>query len=200
MIKAVFFDFGGVIADEGWEKGLRDIAGEQGFEPEQFFADACDVLWGTGYMYGRATEDEFWTKFGERYDFKMTVDEMRQIIFDRFKIRPEVIELIKKIGKTDYRLAILSDQVNWLDEFNEKYGFYDLFEKVYNSYYLGKGKKDRTVFPEVCADFSVKPDEVLFVDDNAGHIERAKNEGLQIVHFVDYIRNIKDIEVILCLS
>ncbi len=31
-------------------------------------------------MYGRATEDEFWAKFGERYNFKMTVDEMRNLI------------------------------------------------------------------------------------------------------------------------
>ncbi len=93
--------------------------------------------------------------------------------------------------------------MNWLDEFDAEHGFYRLFEKkVYNSYYMGKGKKkDQTVFREVCGDFGVNPEEVLFVDDNAGHIERATNEGLQVLHFADYKKkNIKDIEVLLCLS
>jgi len=197
MIKAVFFDFGGVIADEGWENGLRDIAAAQGFEPEQFFKDACDVLWDTGYMYGRATEAEFWDGFSRLYDFSMTVEDMRQVIFDRFTMRPPVLDLVKKIGDAGFRLAILSDQVNWLDEFNDRYGFFKLFEKVYNSYHMGKGKKDQTVFSDVCKDFGVEPSHALFVDDNAGHIERAANMGLQTVHFTDVHAKIIEIEKLL---
>lgn len=197
MVKAVFFDFGGVIAEEGWENGLRDIAVKHGFEPEKFFADACDVLWSTGYMYGRATEDDFWKGFAERYQFSMTDDEMRGVIFTRFAIRPDVIRLIEKIGKAGYRLAILSDQTNWLDQLNERHGFFVLFEKVYNSYHLGKGKKDITVFKEVCDDFGVEQENALFVDDNAGHIERAAKSGMQTLHFSSPSANIKELEQML---
>jgi putative hydrolase of the HAD superfamily len=198
MIESVFFDFGGVIAEEGWVNGLKDIAEKHGFEPAKFFDDACEVLWTTGYMYGRATEDEFWEKLSAIYDFEMSVEDMRQQIFDRFIIRGEVLALIEKIrlsGK--YRLAILSDQTNWLEEFNEMYGFFGYFERVYNSYNLGKGKKDQSVFPEVCADFGVDPEKVLFVDDNASHIERAKNEGLQVYHFADWQNDVQEIEKLL---
>lgn len=199
MIKAVFFDFGGVIAEEGWENGLKDIALFHQFDGKKFFDDACDVLWSTGYMYGRATEVEFWEGLGERYHFSMDVDQMRRQIFDRFRVRPQVIELIEDIKDAGYRLAILSDQTNWLDTLNEEYQFYPLFEKIYNSYYLGKGKKDISVFTEVCADFGVKPSEVLFVDDNAGHIERAEQSGLSVCHFNDVENKILEIEKLLNL-
>lgn len=197
MIKAVFFDFGGVIAEEGWENGLRHIADFHYFDPDGFFADACDVLWSTGYMYGRASEDDFWHGISQRYEFEMTQNDMRRVIFDRFRIRPYMLELIKEIGSNGFRLAILSDQTNWLDDINSEHGFFDLFEKVYNSYHLGKGKKDETVFPEVCADFGVKPEESLFVDDNAGHIERAVKKGMKTVHFDEPKLKIKVIKELL---
>ncbi|TCK59992.1 HAD family hydrolase [Seleniivibrio woodruffii] len=199
MIKVVFFDFGGVIADEGWEKGLTEIAGIHGFDPGKFFEDACDVLWSTGYMYGRADEDTFWRLFAERYEFKMTRDEMRRVIFDRFAIRPQVIELIKRVNEAGLRTAILSDQVNWLDEFNDMYGFFGLFEKVYNSYRLGIGKKHPEIFPMVCAEMGIEPAEALFVDDNEGHIGRAKACGLNTVLFKDAADGIREIETIISI-
>jgi len=194
MIKAVFFDFGGVIAEEGWENGLSDISVFHGFDGKKFFDDACDVLWSTGYMYGRATEEQFWSELSARYRFRMTVDEMRRAVFDRFTIREEMLELIRDIGEKNYRLAILSDQTNWLDEFDSRHGFFKLFERVYNSYHLGKGKGDITVFAEVCADFGEEPQNVLFVDDNAGHIERAKKSGLKVCHFDNVDVKIKELK------
>lgn len=196
MIKAVFFDFGGVIAEEGWQNGLYDIADFHGFDRSKFFDDACDVLWNTGYMYGRASEEEFWSGLAERYVLTMTPAQMREQIFIRFSIRPQVIKLIGQIKNAGYRLAILSDQTNWLDELNEQHQFFNLFEKVYNSYHLGKGKKDITIFGEVCEDFGEKPEQVLFVDDNKGHIERAEQKGLQTCHFTD-VTKIDEIEKIL---
>jgi len=197
MIEVVFFDFGGVLAEEGWVNGLTDIAHHHGFNPAEFFDDACDVLWTTGYMYGRASEDEFWEKFAERYNFIMSVDLMRDAIFNKFILRNEMFDLVKDIAESGYRVAILSDQTNWLDVFDEKYDFFRMFEKVYNSYHLGKGKKDITLFPEVCEEMGVKPENALFVDDNDGHIERAKESGLQTVYFDDVENNMKEIRDLL---
>lgn len=194
MIKVVFFDFGGVMADEGWVNGLTDIAHHHGFLPHKFFDDACDVLWSTGYMYGRADEATFWERLGERYDFKMSVDEMRNVIFSRFTMRPKVIGLIEQVNAAGYRTAILSDQTNWLEEFDDRYDFFRLFERVFNSYELGIGKKMPEVFPLVCKEMGVEPQEALFVDDNEGHIGRAKACGLNTVYFIDADEGIKEIE------
>lgn len=197
MYKVVFFDFGGVIAEEGWEQGLKEIAEAHGFYPPMFFDDACDVLWSTGYMYGRAVEETFWSRLSERYRFNMTADEMRQIIFDRFVIRHEVLDLVDEISEKGYRTAILSDQTNWLSEFNLKYGIFEYFDRIFNSYDLGIGKKDQRVFPLVCKEMGIEPADALFVDDNAGHIERAQAAGLGTVHFTDPVTGMKTVRDLL---
>ncbi|MGE4267412.1 MAG: HAD family hydrolase [Deferribacterales bacterium] len=194
MIKVVFFDFGGVMADEGWVNGLTDIANHHGFSPDKFFDDACDVLWSTGYMYGRADEATFWLRLGERYEFNMSVDEMRNVIFGRFTMRPKVLEFIKRVAAAGYRTAILSDQTNWLEEFDDRFDFFRLFERVFNSYSLGTGKKFPEVFPLVCKEMGIEPQEALFVDDNEGHIGRAKVCGLNTVLFTDPDRGIEEIK------
>lgn len=197
MTDVVFFDFGGVIAEEGWVNGLTDIAHHHGFLPHEFFHDACDVLWGTGYMYGRASEKTFWETLGKRYDFRMTSEEMRTVILTRFVIRPKVIELIQKIKNKGYRMAILSDQTNWLDELDARYGFFRLFDRVFNSYHMGTGKKSAGVFPLVCGEMGADIKNCLFVDDSEGHIQRAKSCGMQTVLFDDAETKIREIETIL---
>jgi len=41
------------------------------------------------------------------------------------------------------------------------------------------------VFIDVCSAIRVVPEETLFIDDNRNHIERARGQGLQTIHFVD---------------
>jgi len=53
------------------------------------------------------------------------------------------------------------------------------FDEVFNSYRIGKSKRDGSVFSDVCSALGVAPSTALFVDDNPGHIERAKEKGLQ---------------------
>jgi putative hydrolase of the HAD superfamily len=37
MIKAVLFDFGGVLAEEGFREGLKAIGVKNGLDPDDFF-------------------------------------------------------------------------------------------------------------------------------------------------------------------
>jgi putative hydrolase of the HAD superfamily len=48
---------------------------------------------------------------------------------------------------------------------------------------MHKSKRDPQVFSDVCETLGVRPGDALFVDDNAGHIERASSRGLNTIHF-----------------
>jgi putative hydrolase of the HAD superfamily len=43
MINAVVFDFGGVLAEEGFMEGLKAIARKNGLNPDEFFKIAIDI-------------------------------------------------------------------------------------------------------------------------------------------------------------
>lgn len=105
-----------------------------------------------------------------------------------------MIKDVKKLKAAGYITAILSDQTNWLDEIDTKTPFFYNFDYIFNSFKLNKGKRDPTVFRDVCDAMELRPEEVIFIDDNLDNIERAQGEGLQVIHFSDienFIKNIK---------
>jgi putative hydrolase of the HAD superfamily len=53
MIKAVIFDFGGVLAEKGFRKGLKAIGIQNGLNPDSFFMTAAELIYQTGYVTGR---------------------------------------------------------------------------------------------------------------------------------------------------
>ncbi len=60
QIKTVLFDFGGVIAEEGFREGLFAIGRMQGLDPERFFRDVERIIVATGYLTGAGDEARFW--------------------------------------------------------------------------------------------------------------------------------------------
>ena len=190
MIKAVIFDYGGVLADEGWAKGIRVIAVMNGYDPEEFFHHCVDVLFETGYVRGEVTEEQYWDTLRKTVQIPEDNESLRDEILKRFKLRDEVIGLVKKIKAAGYTLAILSDQVNWLDELNERDDFFKYFDEVYNSYHLGNTKKEESFFTETCERLNVRPYEAVFIDDNEGNVDRAENVGLHAIYY-DYLENVE---------
>jgi len=193
-IKAVLFDFGGVLAEEGFREGLKEIGRANGLDPETFFETAGETAYETGYVIGRIDEHAYWQEVRKRTGIKGSDAELRRELLDRFEIRPWMIEIVRRVRNQVREVSILSDQSNWLDELNEQHDFFKEFDQVFNSYHLGKGKRDPTLFSDIARSLRVKPSEIVFVDDNEGHIERARSHGLHGILFVDRAGLIAELE------
>ncbi len=184
-IKAVVFDFGGVLAEEGFKEGLWAIGRKNGLDPEEFRRTADELIHKTGYVTGQSDESRYWDTLRRKTGIKGTDRELRDEIVKKFVLRPEMIELVKTIRARGFITAILSDQTNWLDEIDRNAPFFHYFRHVFNSYNIKKSKRDPSVFGDICTSMCVAPDEALFIDDNAENIQRASNEGLHVIHFRD---------------
>lgn len=183
MIKVVFFDFGGVLAEEGFREGLLAIARQNGLDPQEFLKTAVDLTFNQGFVTGKLDVKVYWQMLREKTGIHAPDDALRHEVLSRFIIRQWMLDIVKKLKQATIRVAILSDQTKWLDEFAKKHGFFQLFERIFNSYYLGMCKRDLALFDYVVAEMRVKPEEALLVDDNQGNIERAKQRGLQGILF-----------------
>jgi putative hydrolase of the HAD superfamily len=174
-----------VIADEGFRDGLHAIAMLNAIDPENFFGKARDLIHTTGYLTGKRDEIFFWDKLREQTGIKMNNIELRNIILDRFIIRQWMMDVVDELGKNNIRLAILSDQTNWLDELEERDPIFHKFEKVFNSYHLGKSKREMSLFYDVLGSMKVNPESALFIDDTSEHIERASSLGINTILYKD---------------
>jgi len=177
-IELVLFDFGGVLAEEGFRNGLLAIAEKNGCSPQEFLKEATDLILSTGYLTGQAPEKKFWEVVREKTGIQGPDQVLRNEILSRFAIRDWMLDLVRQLRAQKIQTAILSDQTNWLDELEARHAFFKYFDRVFNSYHLHKSKHDPSVFDDVLQLMRVQPGKTLFIDDTEGHIQRAGRQGL----------------------
>ena len=184
-IRAVLFDFGGVLAEEGFSNGLQRLAQEQGLDQASITADGMQAVYDSGFVLGKGSEANFWSLLRERTGLQGDDAFLRQQIFDGFIIRPWMLELVAQLSRQGYVTGILSDQVDWLDKLDARDHFYCYFDHIYNSYYMGKGKRDPSQFTDVATDLGLPPAQILFVDDSEHNVKNAESVGMQAIHYHD---------------
>lgn len=185
MIKVVLFDFGGVIAREGFREGLKAIARRHGLDQNHFFEIARDLVYSTGYVVGKAGEPLYWETLRKTAGISAPDEDLRQEILARFTLNPEIIAIADELKKQGFTVGILSDQTNWLEELDGKYRFLRHFDPVFNSFRLHKSKKDPSLFKDVAKTMGRIPKEILFIDDSAENVKRAASQGMKAIHYQD---------------
>jgi HAD superfamily hydrolase (TIGR01509 family) len=198
-IQAVLLDFGGVIAEEGFQEGLYAIARKFGLDQKRFFQMANEAVYSSGYVTGTGTEKDYWHEIKQHSGIMAPDEELRQEILSRFIPRDWMLEAVRSMRQRGIKTAILSDQSDWLDQLDARYHFFKYFDVVFNSFHLGKTKRDPTLFVEILQELKVNADETLFVDDNIGHIDRATAAGLQTCHYKDrddFMKRIKELQLL----
>lgn len=184
-VDVVLFDFGGVLAEEGFRNGLRSIARKNGRDPDDISRIGFELVYETGYVLGKASEAEFWRAVRKRAGIRDTDRDLRDIILSHFTLRPSMLAVVRELREKGISPGILSDQCNWLDELEGRYGFFREFDHVFNSYHLGRGKRETGLFDEIVRRVGVRADKVLFIDDNEGNVDRARGRGLKGILFID---------------
>ena len=179
----VLFDFGGVMAEEGFREGLRFLAVHHGRDPEAVLAHAMDAVYASGYVTGTGREAAFWRELGERAGLWPDPLAAESAILSRFRLRPWMLDWVRRLRAAGLGVGLLTDQTDWLERLDRRDGFLSELDRVYNSFRLGKGKRDPTLFDDVAADLGVAPERVLFLDDAPGNVERARERGLRAVEF-----------------
>jgi len=97
----------------------------------------------------------------------------------------EAIETVRKLNRR-YRLFLLSNtnalhEVYYNNQLHQEHGvknLTELFEKVYYSHDLHMRKPDAEIFEFVLSDSELVPNETLFIDDTAVHLETASSLGM----------------------
>lgn len=184
-LSAILFDYGGVIAEEGFNLGLSGIARGNGLDPASFIKTATETIYACGYVTGNSTEHEYWRLLRDQTGIRGEDTSLTEAILSRFTLRPGMLAAVRALKEQGLSPVILSDQTDWLDRLNQRQPFFQEFSRVFNSFYLGKTKRDASLFTDILSALEIDPPQALFVDDNRGHIGRAAALGLDTHLFRD---------------
>lgn len=183
-IKGIVFDYGGVLAEEGYVNTISALAANLGKDPEAILRAAEDTLFESRYIVGKGTEGDFWERFRELTGITLDDGTLREMILKGFVLRPYMVEVVNKVRSKGIKTFILSDQTDWLEELDRRDRFFQLFDGVYNSYRTGFTKRQREAFENLLSREELKPEEVLFVDDREENVRLASSLGIHAIRYV----------------
>lgn len=196
-LKAVVFDFGGVLAEEGFRDALEVLARRNGHPPGGFVEAGLDALYGSGYLTGHAPEAEFWRALRRSYAIAESDGEARALVLDGFGLRRPVLDLVRRVRRTGRRCILLTDQTDWLECLDRKSDFLREFHHVYCSFRIGKSKRNASLFDDLAAVLDLAPSRILFLDDNEDHLRRARGKGWNTFLFGEVQPSVREVDRIL---
>jgi putative hydrolase of the HAD superfamily len=182
MIRAVIFDFGGVLCFHPTRESIEAAARELGLPPAEFTA----ALWRyrIDYDAGRLDANEYWrlvlTSLGIAFEPARVVSMTRHEIGFWSRYDQRVFDWIDQLRAAGLRTGILSNLPRPIGEkLRATPGFLEHFDHVTFSYELLSVKPEPAIYHDAVAGAGVSADQTLFLDDRPENIEGARAVGMQ---------------------
>lgn len=193
MIKVVLFDFGGVLTESGRKGYIAEtIAGLYGLPLESI--DIGDLH--GDLRRGKSSTNDFFNELNRRYGARKQVTE--QMFLQRtgasFEPSPPVYDLAGRLRTHGIRTAILSNIFSMNALALQKGGWYDGFDPVLLSYDLGYAKPDPEIYDIALKRLGVRPEEILFIDDQEKCLTPAATLGMQVIRAISPAQIVADTE------
>jgi putative hydrolase of the HAD superfamily len=185
-VTALFWDVGGVILSNGWDRPARAEAARK-FEIDwEEFQDRHELA-SPAFESGRITLDTYLqrTVFYRKRSF--TREEFTDFIFAQSTEFPESRAVLSSVAATGkYLLATINNEPLELNE--RRIREFDLrrdFSAFFSSCYLGLRKPEEGIYRVALEVTQRKPEECLFIDDRELNLESARQLGMRTIHFQD---------------
>lgn len=174
MIRAVIFDFFGVIRTDGFNQWMNT----HGIARDGKVAEASDHL-----DKGKINTSAFFDLLSEASG-QPAKDIQQEMDADMTLI--DGMEAILRELHSSCKLALLSNSASaYLRGELAKYDLEKYFDLIVISSEVGMAKPHAEIFSYILNKLQLSSSEVIFIDDNPKHIESAKEVGIKGIVFTD---------------
>ena len=189
VIRAVMFDFGGVISSSPFE-AFAHLEAERGL-PADFIrtVNATNPDTNAWARLERGDVDletfgSLWSEearaLGHELDGRLVLEQLAG------EIRPQMVEAIRSCGMK-YKTACLTNNFTRAEAVlsEEVAAVYSLFDAILESRVLGVRKPDPRFYQLACEALDVQPEECVFLDDLGVNLKPARALGMQTIKVSD---------------
>lgn len=180
MIKLILFDWGDVCGFYNLDI-LNNYLKKLGYN--YTLVDSYFKEFKPRFDRDQITEKEFWENLSRKLNYLDNWKMLAKNNQKNLKINKHLLNYIKKL-KTTAKIALLSNMDKTsIRAIKEKISLKEYFDKVYFSSEFKTGKLEKNVVDKIFTQFKVNSNEVLFIDDYVGNVEKAKDLGMQTIQF-----------------
>jgi len=183
-IRAVIFDFGGVLMRTVTREPRRELERRLGLEP----GGAEEAVFGSprwdDVQLGRLTNSAFWEDVVRRLGLDPAAAvEFRREFWAGDRLDDEMVAFIRHLHEEGFCTALLSNAPAELRPLVEGSDMADVFDHLVISGCEGLMKPDPAIFELALARLGVRAEEAVFVDDFRVNVAAARQVGLHALRF-----------------
>lgn len=185
-VTTLFWDNGGVILTNGWDRESRRKAVEQfRLEPTEF--EERHELMLNDFEEGKVTLDEYLRRVVFHRQRSFTLDDFKKFMFDQSQPFPESLDFLGKLARTRrYAMATLNNESLEINEYRiRKFQLREYFEVFLSSCYLAMRKPTPEIYRQALKITQCEPGQTVLIDDRRLNLEIAAEEGMRTIQFKD---------------
>ncbi|MGQ9502689.1 MAG: HAD family hydrolase [Anaerolineae bacterium] len=194
-IRAVIFDFGGVLVRTEDASGRREWERRLGLFPGELdqLVFASEVAWRS--MLGQATQRDVWSYIARRHGLDdATLQQMRRDFWSGDRLDEGLVQFLRSL-RPRYKTAILSNA--WPGArrmFTEHFKLHEAVDAFIISSEEGVAKPDPRIYQIALQRLGVQPHEAIFVDDFPENVAGAQRLDIIAVLFHDTRQAIAEVQ------
>ena len=184
-IRAVFFDFGGVIARTEYQAPRQHLAERLGMEYEDVVKIVFESPSSNRATVGEISAEEHWAEVTKRLRQPTSETEtIREEFFAGDVIDYDIVSYLRSL-RSEYYVGLISNAWSDMRDYITGQKFADAFDHMVISAEVGARKPEARIYQIALEQAGVSPNEAVFVDDFFENIEGCQAIGMHGVHFHD---------------
>jgi putative hydrolase of the HAD superfamily len=183
-VTTLFWDVGGVILSNGWDRASREQAAKQFKLDWEDFQDRHDLA-NPEFETGQITLDEYLKRTVFYCSRAFTAEQFKEFMFAQSHALPESRAIAGQLacsGKC--LLATVNNEGLELNLYRiERFGLRKDFDAFFSSCFLGARKPDEAIYRIALHVTQRDPEECIFIDDRPLNLDCARRLGMRTIHF-----------------
>jgi putative hydrolase of the HAD superfamily len=181
-IKALFWDLGGVLLSNAWDRTQRAQALQKFQLDEIEFHDRHEMLV-SSFERGKITLEEYLDRTVFYRERPFTRDQFKSFMYSLSQPDAEALNLARALAKSGkYLMSTINNESRELNLYRiETFELREIFSLFVSSCYVGLRKPEVGIYQLAVDITQQKPEESCFIDDRELNLESAAKLGMRTI-------------------
>jgi len=186
-VNTLFWDNGGVILTNGWDRAARRAAVEKFHLDWEDFADRHELML-SAFESGKISLDEYLQRTVFYRQRAFTIAEFKEFMLSQSQPFPESLTFLRRLaaaaGSRSFNMSALNNESREINEYRiAQFRLRDYFGAFFSSCYLGLRKPDPKIYHLALEIKHRRPQECVMIDDRGLNLECAREIGMHAIQF-----------------
>jgi len=196
-LTALFWDVGGVLLSNAWDRAQRKQALDHFALDEAEFDDRHDMLV-SSFERGKIGLQEYLERTIFYRPRSFTIDDFKKYVFSLSQPNPPVLEFARSLARSGkYLMATINNESTDLNLYRiHTFALRDIFGLFVSSCFVGFRKPEKAIYTLALEITQRPPEECCFIDDRALNLECAAKLGMHVIQMKDADQLRRDLQAL----